>query len=507
MQVTETSTEGLRREFKVVVPAADIDQRVTDRLTQLGGQVRLPGFRPGKVPMGILRQRYGKSVMGEVLEGTVNETSQTTMTDRGLRPALQPKIEITSFDEGKDLEFTMAVEILPEVEPSDYSMLKLERLKAEVDDSAVDEGLKKLAEQQKRFTPVKKARAAKNGDQVLIDFEGSVDGVKKPEMAGSDFELELGSNRLIPGFEEGLVGVKPGESKTLNLTFPEAYPAKDVAGKDAVFEIQVKEVREAAESALDDELGKVMGFENLDGLKDALRRQAEGQFEQHSRQRLKRQLLDQLAETESFDVPAGMVDMEFDAIWKQIEAARQHHLETKDDPDHHHEHDPDLDKPEEELRADYRKIAERRVRLGLLLSEVGRRNDVQITQEELNRAMIAEARRYPGQERQVLEFFQKNPQAVDSLRAPILEDKVVDFIVDQAKVSERTVSPEELMRDPDEEEASEEKPKAKKAAAKKPAAKKEAAASEKKDAEKDAGEKPAKKTAAKAKKPAAKKAD
>ncbi|HET8729343.1 MAG TPA: trigger factor [Alphaproteobacteria bacterium] len=487
MQVTETSTEGLRREFKVVVPAADIDQRVTSRLSQLGDQVRLPGFRPGKVPMNILRQRYGRSVMGEVLEGTVNETSQTTMTERGLRPALQPKIEITSFDEGKDLEYTMAVEILPEVSPGDFSKLELERLTAEVGDEAVEDALKKIAEQQKRFAPPKKARAAKMGDQVLIDFEGALDGEKRSEMAGQDFELELGSNRLIPGFEDQLVGAKNGEERKVELTFPEDYPAKDFAGKPAVFDVKVKEVREPAEVAIDDELAKSMGFDDLDALKGAVRRQAEGEFKTASQQRLKRQLLDKLAETEKFDVPAGMVDLEFDTIWKQVEEARKHHLETKDDPNHHHEHDPDLDKPEDELRQDYRAIAERRVRLGLLLSEVGRANDVQITQEELNRAMISEARRYPGQERQVLEFFQKNPRAIDSLRAPILEDKVVDLIVEKAKVTERTVTPEELLRDPDEAAAAEQ-PKKKASSSKKAASTKKPAAKAAKKAKAEEGD-------------------
>jgi len=473
MQVTETSNEGLRREFKVVVPAADINDRVNSRLTQLGNQVRLPGFRPGKVPMSILRQRYGRSVMGEVLELAVNETSQTTMSERGIRPALQPKIEITSFDEGKDLEYTMAVEVLPDVVPGDFSDIELERLKAEADDAVIADALAKIAAQQKRFEAPKKARAAKLGDQVVIDFEGQLDGVKRPEMAGQDFELELGSNRLIPGFEDQLVGVKAGADKTVEVTFPEDYPAKDFAGKSAVFEVKVKEVREPVEVPVDEDLAKSLGFDDLEALKAAVRRQTESEFENAARQRLKRQLLDQLAEREIFEVPAGMVDLEFNTIWQQIEAARRHHLETKDDPDHHHEHDPDLDKPEEELRAEYRAIAERRVRLGLLLSEVGRLNNIQITQEELNRAMIAEARRYPGQERQVLEFFQKNPQAIDNLRAPILEDKVVDFIIEQAKVTERTVSPEELFRDPDAPAEGEnaKKPAKKAAGTKKPATK------------------------------------
>ena len=481
MQVTETAADGLRREYKITVDAADIEQRVEQRLEDLGGKIRLPGFRPGKIPRKILRQRYGKSVLGEVLEGAVNDTSRETMSDRGIRPAQQPKIEITKFDDGADLEYTMALEILPDIEPIDFASLKLTRLRSEVTDDTVGEGLAKLAEGRKSFTKVAKARAAKIGDQVLIDFSGSIDGEKRPEMQGTDMEVELGSGSLIPGFEDQIAGKKDGEF-TISVTFPEDYHAAELAGKDAAFDVVLKEVREAKTMEVGEDLAKEVGFDDLDGLKDAVRRQTETEFEQVSRARVKRQLLDALAEKHTFEVPAGMVDAEFQSIWQQVEEARS---QAGDD-------DPDANKSDEELQEEYRGIAERRVRLGLILSEVAQVNNLQISQDELNRAIIAEARRHPGQEQQVFEFFQKNPQAVDGLRAPILEDKVVDYILEIAEIDDRPVTPEELLRDPDEEGAAEEKPKAKA----KPAAKKKAAA--KPAAKAGAKEKaPAKKAAAK----------
>ncbi len=468
MQVTETAADGLRREYKIIVDAADIEQRVTERLDDLGGKIRLPGFRPGKIPRKILRQRYGKSVLGEVLEGAVNDSSRETMSDRGIRPAQQPKIEITKFDDGADLEYTMAVEILPDIEPIDFGALKLTRLKCEVTDDTVAEGLQKLADGRKSFTKVAKARAAKLGDQVLIDFSGGIDGEKRPEMQGTDMEVELGSGSLIPGFEDQIVGKKEGEF-TIAVTFPEDYHAAELAGKAAEFDVTLKEVREAKTMEVGEDLAKDVGFDDLDGLKDAVRRQTETEFEQVSRARIKRALLDLLAEGHTFEVPAGMVDAEFDSIWQQVEEARRN---AGDD-------DPDAGKSDEELRDEYRGIAERRVRLGLILSDVAQNNNLQISQDELNRAIIAEARRHPGQEQQVFEFFQKNPQAVDGLRAPILEDKVVDFILEIAEIEEKAVTPEELLRDPDD-EAGEKPAKAKPAAKKKAAAKPTAKAAKEK---------------------------
>ncbi len=443
MQITETSATGLRREFKVVIPAKDIESRVHDRLSEIGKSVKIPGFRPGKVPLPFLKQRYGQSVMGEVLDGAVNDSSRKAIEDNKLRPALQPKVEVTKFEDGSDLEFNMAVELLPEFEPADMAGVEITKPVVAIDDAAVDEAIKRIADSRKSSEPVAKKRAAKKGDIAVIDFDGSVDGEKRPGMKGEGYELELGSGSFIPGFEDQLVGVKPGEHKTVEVTFPEGYHAAELAGKAAVFEVDVKELRVPKAPEIDDEFAKSIGFEGgLDALKGAIRERMQADYGNLSRLRAKRQLLDRLAELHDFAVPQGMVDIEFDQIWQRLqEELKQGGGEPED-----------KEKDEETLKAEYRAIAERRVRLGLLLSEVGRRNNVTVTREELSRAVIAEAQRYPGQEQQVFEFFKNNPQAVESLRAPIFEDKVVDFILGQVKVTEAPVSVEELMREPDEDE-------------------------------------------------------
>jgi trigger factor len=440
MQVTETQAEGLKREFKVVVDAQEIGAQVDRRLADIGKTVRMPGFRPGKVPMKLLKSRYGQSVMGEVLEQTVNESSSRVTAERGLRPALQPKIDITSFHDGADLEFTMAVEILPDIEPFDFSTIELERLKAEPDDETIDQALTRLAQSRRKSEPVEEERPAQQGDIVVIDFKGTVDGVAREGMAMEGHELELGSNSFIPGFEDQLVGARAGESRTVTVTFPEGYQAADLAGKEAAFEVTVKELRKPVAAAIDDDLAKTFGMEGLQSLRDAVRERMQQDYASLSRARIKRALLDKLSESASFAVPEGMVQMEFDAIWKRLQEEKERGGLAPED----------AEKTEEQLRDEYRAIAERRVRLGLLLAEVGRRNNLQVTPEEINRAVAAEAQRYPGQERHVMDFYRQNPQALDSIRAPIYEDKVVDFILEMAKVNERTVSAEELARDPDE---------------------------------------------------------
>lgn len=443
MQITETSTTGLRREFKVVVPAKDIESRVQARLSEIGKTVKIPGFRPGKVPLPFLKQRYGQSVMGEVLDDAVNDSSRKAIDDNQLRPALQPKVEVTKFAEGGDLEFSMAVELLPEFEPADMSGIALTKPVVAVDDKAIDEAVKRIADGRKTSEPVAKKRAAKKGEIVVIDFDGSVDGEKRPGMKGEGYELELGSGAFIPGFEDQLVGAKPGEHKTVTVTFPEGYHAAELAGKEALFEVDVKELRVAKPADVNDEFAKSLGFEGgVDALRAAIRERMEADYGNMSRLRAKRQLLDRLAELHDFAVPQGMVDIEFDQIWQRLqEELKQGGGDAED-----------KDKDEATLKAEYRAIAERRVRLGLLLSEVGRRNNITVTREELSRAVISEAQRYPGQEQQVFEFFKNNPQAVEGLRAPIFEDKVVDYILGQVKVTESPVSVEELMRDPEEDE-------------------------------------------------------
>ncbi|MFC4270431.1 trigger factor [Sneathiella chungangensis] len=488
MQITQTNSDGLKRDFTIVVDAAEIDTKVTERLTTVGADIKLPGFRPGKVPLAILRQRFGKSVMGEVLEQTVNEMSQKALDDNELRPAQQPKIEITKFDEGADLEFTLEVEIMPDFKPMDFSKLKLEKMVAEVEDAKVDEALKEIAGQQKNFVAVAKNRKSKEGDSLLIDFVGKVDGEAFEGGSAEGHQLELGSNSFIPGFEDQLIGAKGGDEVAVKVTFPENYGAAHLAGKDAVFDVKIHEVREAAEVEINDEFATKLGLDNLDALKDAVRGQIEQQYAQLSRQSLKRNMLDAMAEAHDFEVPPGMKQGEFDSIWQQFEQELEQSGQKLEDQD----------QSEEELRDEYMNIAERRVRLGLLLAEVGRINNIEVSQDEVNQAMIAQARNYPGQEKMIFEMFQKRPEMQAQLRAPIFEDKVIDFISELATITEKKVSVDELMKDPDEEEAA--KPKKKKAAAKKAPAKKADSGDDKETPKKAAPKKAA------AKKPAAKKA-
>jgi trigger factor len=440
MQVTETLTEGLKREFKISVPAADIETKMVGRLTELGQSIRIPGFRPGKVPLGLLRKRYGDAVRGEILETTIQDATTDAMSDHGIRPAMQPKVDIVKFEEGEDLEYTVAVELLPEIEPMDFSKLDLERLVAEPGEEQIDDAIKRLSSQRRAFKPVEDGSAAKEGDQVRIDFEGKVDGEVFEGGTASDFILELGSGQFIPGFEEQLVGAAPGEERTVSITFPDSYPSETLKGKDAEFAVTVKEVLVPEEVAIDDEFAKSMGLDDLDALKSAIKEQLEREFGQVSRARLKRTLLDKLAESHSFELPPGMVEQEFEAIWTQVKDAMEQDRLDEDDKG----------KTEDELRERYHPIAERRVRLGLLLSEVGRANNITVSQEDLNRAMMDQARRFPGQESKIFEFYQKNPQAIQELQAPIFEEKVVDFILEMAKVADRTVGVDDLMAEMDE---------------------------------------------------------
>jgi trigger factor len=442
MQITETNTEGLKHEFKVTIGADDIARRVETRLHEIGRQVRLPGFRPGKVPLTVLKKRYGSSVMGEVIERAVNDSSSEAMREHKLRPALQPKVEIVSFNEGKDLEYKLAVEVLPEFVPMDFAELKLERLRPEVPDQEIDAALERMAKQQRKDEPVD--RAAATGDIAVIDFVGSIDGAEFPGGSAQGHRLELGSGSFIPGFEEQLVGAKPGDHRDVTVNFPADYGAPDLAGKTASFAVDVKEVRALQTQPIDDSLAEAVGMENLQALRDALRTQIERDYAGIAQQRLKRQLLDRLAERHAFPVPQGMVDIELDVIWKQFEAERERAKQSGIAQ-------PEEAQSDEEIKAEYHAIAERRVRLGLLLSEVGRSNNISVTQDEVNRALGEEVRRYPGHERQVIDYYRKQPGALDNLRAPIFENKVVDYILEIAEVSDRSVPPSELLKEEDEE--------------------------------------------------------
>lgn len=491
MQVTETNADGLKRAFKVQLEAREIEEKLTGRLVELGNNVKVPGFRPGKVPIQILKQRFGKSVMGEVLERAVTDSSSQALNERGLRPAMQPKIEITSFDEGKDLEYTIELELLPDVQPMDFAQIELERTVIEVADEAVQETIADLAKSHKKTKPLDAPRAAQSGDVLVIDFAGTVDGEAYPGMSAEDHHLELGTNSFIAGFEDQLIGAAVGDAREVKVTFPEEYGNERLAGQDAIFKVTVKDMLESVPMAVDDELATTLGETDLATLKEGVRQRISAEYKDFSRSRLKRQLLDRLADGHDFPVPEGMVDTEFDAIWKQIAQDKE---ADKLDPE-------DAAKDEDLLKSDYRDIAVRRVRLGLLISEVGRVNAIEVTEEEANMALYREAQKYPGKERQVFEFYQQAPEAMANLRAPIFEDKVVDFIIDLAKVTERSLTAEQLRKEIEAEAETEasggaepKKKPAKKKAPEKKAAKKKA---EKSDREAEPKKKPAKKAAKK----------
>jgi len=442
MQVTELSAEGLKRQFKIVVPAAELTGKVEERLKELAQTASMPGFRPGKVPVGLLKKQYGQALYGEALEAAVNQSTAKAIEDRGLKPALQPKVDLKTLEEGKDVEFEVALEVLPEIGKVDFSGIELERLKADVPAKDVDEALDRIAKANRDQKPVDPPRPAQKGDALKIDFAGSVDGVEFPGGKAEDYVLELGSGSFIPGFEDQLVGAEVGKPLDVKVTFPAEYGAKELAGKDAVFKCTVKEIREYVDKPADDELAKKNNFENLDAMRKAVSDRIGQDYAQVSRSMVKRQLLDKLADTHKFEVPEGLVENEFNAIWQRIEEAKKNGEKLEDD--------------EEKMKKDYREIAVRRIRLGLLLADVGRSNSIDVTPEELNQAVMREAMRYPGQERQVLEFYGKNAELKEQLRAPIFEEKTVDFILELSKVNEKSVTPEELLKAA--READEEKP-------------------------------------------------
>ncbi len=487
MQVEEIKIEGLRREFKVAVDATEIEDKINYRLEEYAKTVKMPGFRPGKVPISLLRKRHGDSLRGEVLEQAVNDSSAQTISERGLRPAGQPKIEVTSFDEGGDLVYTMEFDVIPDIEPCDFSKISLERLVVGIDEKEIDEAIERLADMHKSSEPISSDRKSKSGDIVVINFLGKVDGEAFPGGTADDYQLELGSGSFIPGFEDQVIGAKAGAHVEVKVSFPEEYGAAELAGKDAVFDVDVKEIRETTPAVIDDELAKKFGKETLKELRDAVNEERQREFQQVSRMRLKRALLDELAGAHDFEIPESLATEEFDSIWQQYEQQR----------DAGELDEEDAAKSDDDHKSDFLGLSERRVRLGLLLSEVGRLNNIQIAQDEINQRLFQEAQRYQGQEQQVLEFYRNNPQAMQSLTAPLYEDKVIDFVLELAKIEDRTVSMEELLAEP---EDTGKKP-AKKKAAKKPA--KKAAPAKAAKAKDSDGEKPAKKPAAK-KKPAKK---
>jgi len=461
MQVTETSNEGLKRAYKIIVPAADIEEKITARLTEIAATIRMPGFRPGKVPVNLLRKQHGQAIMGEILEATVGESSQKTITDNDLRPVAQPKIEIDKFDEGEDLEYSIELEVFPDIELTDFSKLKLKRMKVPADEKQVDEMIGQMADGQKDSKPVEKARKITSGDVAVIDFTGSVDGENFIGGKAEDYGLEIGSSSFIPGFEEQIIGKDVGDEFDVNITFPKQY-TEELAGKDAVFAVKIKELRETIPATLDDDFAKKMGAESLEDLKAKLRENQEAELSQYTRMRVKRDLLDVLDEKHDFDLPDGMIDTEFEAVWHQFEHQRKNHPEHIDEDD--------KDKSDDELKKEYREISTRRVRLGLLLAEIGRVNEIMVTPEEVNRAIMQEAQQNQGKEKEVFDYYKNNPEAMQAIQSPLLEDKVVDYILELADVSEKSTTIEELMAEPEPAEPKKKAPAKKKAAGKKKAA-------------------------------------
>ena len=451
MQVTETRSEGLRREFKVTLPATELEQRLTSELSTLKDRVRINGFRPGKVPLAHLRRLYGRSVMADVVQNAVNEANRKIIQDNNLKLALEPKVDMASdqaeleraLDAKGDLDFTVAVEVLPPFELADVSDVPLKKVVAPVTDEELDTALQRMAAQNRSFADKGEGAEAANGDRVVVDFVGRIDGEAFQGGTANDITVELGSGSFIPGFEEQLVGAKAGETRTVSVTFPENYGSAELAGKAAEFEVVVKEVQAPGEVTIDEEFAKAFGMESLEALRDAVRSAIQRDFDAQSRRKVKKELLDALDKKYSFELPAGLVEQEFAAVWSQVEADLKNNNRTF----------ADEGTTEEEARAEYRRIAERRVRLGLVLAQVGSSADIQVTDEEVDRALVERVRQYPGQERQVWEYFQKNPAAKAELRAPILEEKTVDHLLERVNVVEEQVSREELFRDEDETKA------------------------------------------------------
>jgi trigger factor len=478
MQVIETLAEGLKREIKVVIPAKDMEAQMNERLEDAKGRVRINGFRPGKVPFAHLKKMYGKSIMAELVNEIIRDRPSAILSERGEKSATQPEIAMTE-DQAEaekilaaeaDFEFTLSYEVIPAIELKDASGIAVTREVVEIDAQEIDDQILKIAESARTYES-KKGKAA-DGDRVTIDYLGKVDDVAFDGGKDDDAELVIGSNRFIPGFEEQLVGLKAGDEKVITVTFPADYPAENLAGKEATFDIKVKDVAAAAEVEINDELATKLGLESAEKLREIVRGQIESQYGSMTRQKVKRQILDQLDEMYKFDTPERLVDAEFENIWRQINTDLQQSGKTF----------ADEDTTEEAAREEYRKLAERRVRLGLVLSEIGEKAGVQVTDEEMQRSLYEQLRQFPGQEKQILEYFQKTPGAAASLRAPIFEEKVVDHLLTEIKVTDKTVSKDELMAE-DEEGSEKETKKAapkKKAAAKAEATEGEEAAPKKK---------------------------
>jgi trigger factor len=448
MQVTEVFSQGLQRSYRVVFPLAGVADKVNAQLDDLRAKVQLKGFRPGKAPIAHLRRLYGRSVMSEVIQDTVNEASRKIVDEHHIKLAQEPKVKfpedkalVDAMADGKaDLDFSVDLEVLPEIPAVDLSGISLLRETTPVDDAMVDQAVQRLAEQNRSFAPADAGHKAETGDQLTLDFTGTIDGVAFQGGEGKDIELVLGQGSFIPGFEKGLEGAVSGEERKVEGVFPTNYSRADLAGKTASFDVLVKQVGRPEPVKIDDELAKGFNMENLEALRTSVKASIERDFASASRQRLKRKLLDALAEKFVFEVPPTMLEQEFFGIWRQLEGEMKSTGKSFADDN----------TTKEEARTDYRKIAERRVRLGLVLADIGQKANITVSDDEVSQALVARARQYPGQEREVWDFYKKNPQALAELRAPIFEEKTVDLLLGQAKVEEKTVSREELFADVEE---------------------------------------------------------
>jgi trigger factor len=451
MQVTETLTDGLKREFKVVVPATDLETRVNARLDDLKSKVRINGFRPGKVPVAHLKRLYGRSAMAEVIDETVRETNAKIISDRGLKLAMEPKItlpseqaEVESMIDGKaDLAYTIALEVLPVIELADFGTIKLEKPVAEVEETEVEEGIARIAEQSRPFGDKGEGAKAEQGDRLTISFTGTIDGQPFEGGQGDDIVVQIGSGGFIPGFEEQLVGISLGETRSIKATFPQGYANEKLAGKEAEFQVTVKTLTTPGIVTVDEAFAKSLGMESLAKLRDAVKERLQREHASASRNKVKRTLLDALDERHKFEPPPAMVEQEFNNVWNAVQSDLKAQARTFEDEG----------TTEEKAKAEYQAIAERRVRLGLVLAEIGERNKIQVSEQEVTNAVTEQIRRFPGREQEVWEYYRKNPNAVASLRAPLFEEKVVDFLLELASVTEKPVSREELFKDDEGESA------------------------------------------------------
>src|SRR5499427_6625229 len=450
MEVTETLSDGLKREFQVQVPAADLEARVTERLGELKDRVQLRGFRPGKVPVTHLRKIYGKAVMAETIEAVIRELNAKIVSDRGLKLAMEPKVTIPNEETEvpkvlggeSDLAYTVALELLPKIELGDFKGIKLERQVAEVTDAQIAEALDRIAEQNRPFASKGEGAKVEKGDRVVIDFTGTLDGVPFEGGTGGDVGVNVGSGTFIPGFEDQLVGMAAGETRTVTVTFPANYPTATLAGKQAEFEVVAKSVEAPGTVTVDEALATSLGMESLDKLKSLVKERIAREHAGMSRQKLKRQLLDQLDAMHKFSPPPTLVEDEFTNVWNAIESDLKQQGRTF----------ADEGTTEEKAREEYRTIAERRVRLGLVLAEIGEKNNIKVADDELSRAIVERARQVPGREQEVWDYYRKNPQALASIRAPLFEEKVVDFLVELATVTDKQVSREQLYEDDEDDE-------------------------------------------------------